>query len=139
MIYESQSSSPSTERSNIEPWTSLARYKYEAECAVLSLMSEEFEVVILRPAFVYGIGDYHTIMSRIVCAACYTSHGLNETMSLLWDGNMKLNTVHVHDVCRAMWYAIEHVPNGSIWNLCDKSDFDVGQVSVGVINNIVQH
>lgn len=38
---------------------------------------------------------------RIVIAAIYKY--LKETMKLLWDDKMRLDTVHVEDVCRVIW------------------------------------
>lgn len=38
-------------------------------------------------------------------AAIYKKIG--ETMKLLWDENICLNTVHVLDVCRAIWFICE--------------------------------
>jgi nucleoside-diphosphate-sugar epimerase len=132
MVYESQKSHPSTEQSSIQPWTTLARYKKIAENNVLEIAEQGLNAYILRPAFVYGPGDWHEIITRAVCAACYSRHGLNETMSLLWDGDMRINTVHVDDVCRAIWHIgtmdSSNLSNNRIWNLCDKSDLTVRMV-----------
>lgn len=55
---------------------------------------------ILRPAIVYGIGDKSGLMPRIMVAAIYKQ--LGETMKLLWGADLKLNTLHIEDLCRAI-------------------------------------
>lgn len=57
---------------------------------------------ILRPALIYGMGDKHGLSTRIIIAAIYRRQ--NETMKLLWNSDMKLNTIHVTDLCRAIWF-----------------------------------
>lgn len=54
-------------------------------------------------------------MPRIMVAAIYKK--LGETMKLLWNQDLHLNTVHVDDVCRATWL------------VCGRDD-TVGQVNV---------
>ena len=70
-------------------------------------------------------------MPRIVCAAAYVE--LKETMKYLWDASLKINTVHVSDVCKAMWMVAHKnrvmIPSGTIFNLNDKGDTDVGKVN----------
>lgn len=45
-------------------------------------------------------------------------------MKLLWGSDLRINTVHVDDVCAALWHLTTHGDNGSIFNLSDKSDTD---------------
>lgn len=59
--------------------------------------------VILRPSIVYGIGDLTGLTPRISCAAVYKK--INEKMKFLWGKELKLSTVHVMDVCSAIWIA----------------------------------
>jgi hypothetical protein len=56
---------------------------------------------------------------------------LNEEMKLLWNKDLKLNTVHIHDVVRACWHlAIWYDENDlatkkqtyPVFNLADKQD-----------------
>lgn len=68
---------------------------------------------ILRLPLVYGMGDKMGLTPRIMAAAIYKH--LGETMKLLWNADMKLNTVHVIDVCTAIWF------------VCNRDD-TVGQV-----------
>ena len=43
-------------------------------------------------------------------------------LQLLWTKDLKMNTVHVKDVCKAMWLLAEKGEKGAIYNLSDKSD-----------------
>lgn len=43
-------------------------------------------------------------------------------MKLLWGGDLRVNTVHVYDVCRALWHLTTHGETGTIYNLSDKND-----------------
>lgn len=51
-------------------------------------------------------------------------------MEFLWDKDMKINTVHVIDVCRAMWFLTDHGKDGETFNLADENDTDQGSVNV---------
>lgn len=50
----------------------------------------------------YGLGDKAGLMPRIMIAAVYKH--LGESMKLLWNADLKLNTIHVEDFCRAIWF-----------------------------------
>jgi nucleoside-diphosphate-sugar epimerase len=54
---------------------------------------------------------------------------LNETMKLLWGKDLKINTVHVLDVCRAIWHVCSAGNSREIYNLSDKGDTDQGRIS----------
>ena len=41
---------------------------------------------------------------------------------LLWTKDLKMNTVHVSDVCRALWHVKDHDNNGDVFNLADKGN-----------------
>lgn len=119
------------EASPIEPSIAQAKHKREAEIRLLELSrssysqhSKSMDIVILRPAIVYGIGDTHLLMTRIICATLY-HYSLQESMNLPFSGTLGLSTVHIIDVCTAMWHcAVNHqsIPSGSIFNLCDKNE-----------------
>jgi nucleoside-diphosphate-sugar epimerase len=67
-------------------------------------------------------------MPRVVCAAAYVA--LREKMKFLWDKSLRLNTVHMSDVCRALWHVAEHEGSvGETYNLADKGDTDQGKVN----------
>lgn len=137
-VYKSHSRRAPREDEVPVPHGMIARAKREAEIALLAMKG--IDVIIARPALVYGVsGDINggVLLGRAVCAACYTEgSGKNDLvedhlpreMTMMWDEHMKLNTVHVTDVCRALWVLFERADPGSIWNLCDKSDTDQGKV-----------
>lgn len=122
-VYDSKLKQPATEKSPLKPWTTLATYKLKAEAIYQTL---PFPVVILRPAIVYGPGDINGLMPRITLARLYKY--LDEKMHVLWDKALKINTVHVNDVCKAIWHMCLHGEKGQIWNLADKNDTDQGKV-----------
>ncbi|KAI8801898.1 hypothetical protein BJ742DRAFT_835356 [Cladochytrium replicatum] len=130
---------PSTETSKVKPWTVMAKHKLRAEEELKKL--DGLNYIIVRPATVYGPGDVLGITPRLIIAAVYKN--LNEEMKMLWSKDLKLNTVHVVDVCRAIWHLAAtvqekggrtgSVKRGDIFNLCDKGDSDQGS-----INNHIQ-
>merc|ERR1711991_427873 len=111
------------ENAKLEPWTKLAKYKLDCEEHV---KKSGLNVSILRPAIVYGPGDTSGLAPRIIIGAVYKK--LGEKQKNLWTKDLGLNTVHVEDVCSAMWAAREF-DNGSIYNLADKSETDQGSVN----------
>jgi nucleoside-diphosphate-sugar epimerase len=127
-IYKSDDDA-SKESDKIDPWTVQASNRLAAEQGLQKLGG--LPLVILRPAITYGPGDASGIMPRLACAASYKK--LNEKMKFLWSSDLKINVVHVLDVCRAIWMAATELPSGSIHNLADKSNLDQGD-----LNNIIE-
>lgn len=142
-VYKSQNSSPAKETSSIAPGGRLASAKRAAEVALHSMT--DLKPIIVRPAMVYGgTGDSNgVVFGRMICASVYSppaeghsyealsdaSKGKKHKMTLLWDGGLKINTVHVVDVCRGLWAIYLRAPLGSTWNLCDKNDTDQAKVT----------
>lgn len=51
-------------------------------------------------------------------------------MKLLWGPELKMNTVHVRDVARAIWYvATKPEAVGQIYNLVDEGNSTQGSIS----------
>jgi nucleoside-diphosphate-sugar epimerase len=51
-------------------------------------------------------------------------------MKLLWDKNIIMNTVHVLDVCRAIWHLCEKEEAvGKIYNIADENHTTQGLLS----------
>jgi len=117
-VYE-EHKKPSSESAKIKPWTTLAEYKLKAEDLWLA---SGLPVVILRPATVYGPGDVTGLMPRITMGRVYRY--TDEKLRVLWGPDLKINTVHVVDVCRAMWHLTNHGNAGRAYNLADKTDTD---------------
>eukprot|EP01121_Diplochlamys_sp_Union-15-3_P007202 TRINITY_DN1809_c0_g1_i2.p1 TRINITY_DN1809_c0_g1~~TRINITY_DN1809_c0_g1_i2.p1 ORF type:complete len:369 (-),score=72.05 TRINITY_DN1809_c0_g1_i2:36-1142(-) len=116
---------PSNEGSKTKPWTGVARASLEAENKLKEVKGLNY--VIVRPATVYGPGDTLGITPRIITGATYKKKG--KTMKMLWDKKLKINTVHVRDVCRALWFLTSHGDSGTVWNLADQNDTDQGSIA----------
>jgi len=114
-----------SENGTINPWTGIGRARLEAEQAVSN--THGLNHIIVRPSIVYGPGDVIGITPRLVIGSIYKESG--ERMELLWSKNLKLNTVHVDDVVRALWHLTNHGNSGQIFNLCDKHDTDQGKIN----------
>ena len=68
---------------------------------------------------------------RLIMGAIYQE--LKETMKLIWSRNLKMNTVHVHDFCRAICFVIgRSETEGQIYNVVDD-----GQTTQGKINELM--
>ena len=67
-----------------------AQFKLQAEDALRAVTG--LPLVVLRVSTVYGRGDVQGIMPRVICAAVYKH--LHEKMKFLWDGKLRINTVH---------------------------------------------
>ncbi|KAG6967903.1 hypothetical protein JG687_00004026 [Phytophthora cactorum] len=102
-----------------------AKYKLEAEEEIRRMT--DLKVVFLRLATVYGSADSAGLMPRIVCAASYVK--LEEKMKLLWDAEMRVNTVHVYDVCQALWHLTSAGNDGEVYNLVDKNDTNQAKIN----------
>jgi len=76
---------------------------------------------------VYGPGDKTGLTPRLVCAVCYKFS--QEKMNFLWTKGVRINTVHVRDVCDATWIACVEIKQGSIYNLSDQHDFTQGDLN----------
>lgn len=130
-----------------DPWTGIAKYALKAEEDLRKI--KDLNLIVVRPVYVYGPGDitslsmfltspfclalatiiFHTHFlqniyvlpaPRIICGAVYKS--LGEKMKFLWDEKLKLNTVHVRDVAKALWHLSQKGTVGNIYNLADKAE-----------------
>lgn len=131
-VYDSDKKA-SKEEAKTKPWTLLAKYKLKAEEEIKQISGLNY--IIVRPAIVYGPGDISGVAPRLICGAVYTQ--LNEKMQFLWSGDLRINTVHVFDVCRALWLLCEKGKNGEIYNLADKNDTDqkaINQILESIFN-----
>eukprot|EP00054_Salpingoeca_dolichothecata_P016831 m.99277 g.99277 ORF g.99277 m.99277 type:complete len:365 (-) comp22163_c0_seq1:351-1445(-) len=136
---------PSPETGKLKPWTHIAENKLKVEQELAKIAGLNF--VILRPAIVYGSGDKYGLMPRLIVGAIYQH--LKETMKLLWTEKLRLNTVHVHDVAKALWHVAEKGEQGAVYNLADKSDSTQGSITemvggmfgikIGYIGSIVSN
>ncbi|KAH6559956.1 hypothetical protein BASA50_006663 [Batrachochytrium salamandrivorans] len=126
---------PSAEDGKLKPWTLIAKSKLKAEEELKKIAG--LNLIIVRPAIVYGPNDNLGITPRLIIGAVYRH--LNEEMTLLWTKDLKLNTVHVRDVARALWHIaattedkggrVGDVVPGTTYNLVDKNETDQGIVN----------
>ena len=115
----------SAENSKVSPWTLVAKYKHKVEEELKKI--EGLNYIILRPSIIYGVGDVDGLTPRLIIGAVYKQ--LGEKMKLLWSKDLQMNTVHVKDVARAIWFLFEKGESGEIYNLSDKSESTQGSIS----------
>jgi len=123
-IYDSGKKA-SSEEDKQKPWTKLAQAKQTAEEELRKIQG--LNLIIVRPAVVYGPGDVNGVTPRLITGAVYKQ--LGETMEFLWDKDLKINTVHVQDVCAALWFLGQNGKVGEAYNLADTNDTDQGSVN----------
>jgi len=123
-VYDS-GKKPSSETDKIKPWTKLAKAKFAAEEELRKIKG--LNLLIVRPAIVYGPGDITGVTPRLITGAVYKH--LGETMEFLWEKDLKINTVHVLDVCAALWFLAQNGQLGEAYNLADSNDTDQGSVN----------
>ncbi|KAH7945467.1 hypothetical protein HPB49_011178 [Dermacentor silvarum] len=116
---------PAQEHFPLEPWTVTAQLKLAVEEDLQEM--KDLDYVILRPAIVYGVADKHGIVPRILVGAVYKH--LKETMKLLWTKDLKMDTVHVLDLCRAIWHVCLHGKSGDVYNVVDQGHTTQGKVT----------
>jgi len=122
-IYDS-GSKPRKEDAKIKPWTGIAKAKAQAEEELKKIAG--LNLIIVRPATIYGPGDLTGVTPRLIIAAVYKVS--NEKMEFLWDKDLKINTVHVRDVVAALWHLTQKGKPGSVYNLADESDTTQGSL-----------
>lgn len=116
-IYEHDKKA-SNESSKVKPWTGLATASLKAEEELAKI--DGLNYLIVRPAMVYGPSDVASITPRLIIGAVYKHIG--DEMKFLWSKDLKLNTVHVRDVVKALWHLSEKGTKGEVYNLADKGD-----------------
>jgi len=125
-VYESNTNS-SDENASQKPWTGIAKAHANAEAALKKLNG--LPLIVVRPATVYGPGDVRGLAPRLCIAGVYKK--LGETMEYPnWFETQKLNTVHVADVCKALYHLAANGSVGSIYNLADKDNTDQKKLNV---------
>ena len=137
MVYKSPSSSTISqggcvESSALKPWLKMAKYKLQSEEGLAKLEKEMgLRYAVLRLAHVYGEYDVGFLARGLCLARVYQSKG--DEMKWLWGKELRVNTVHVEDVCSAAWKAAEWCARvgaedsevksgGRVFNIVDKGD-----------------
>ncbi|KAI4282793.1 MAG: hypothetical protein L6R38_002681 [Xanthoria sp. 2 TBL-2021] len=92
------------EDATTKPWTKLAKYKLFAEEELEKLRkTEQLRYVVLRLGHVYGPYDMGYLARGLCLAKVYERK--REEMKWLWTKDLRVNTVHVEDVCAAAFHA----------------------------------
>lgn len=102
MVYKPDRN-PRKESDKTKPWLKLAKWKLTAEEELSKIPG--LNLCVLRLAHVYGPYDSGFISKALCLARVYKEIG--KEMSWLWTGELRINTVHVKDVARALWAAAE--------------------------------
>ena len=140
MVYKPPSSSTVSaggckENAPTKPWTKIAKYKLKAEEELEKLAKTDgLKHVVLRLSHVYGPYDVGFLARGLCLARTYEAQG--KEMKWLWGKDLRVNTVHVHDVCTAAWLAAQwcadpannQEPNRS-FNIVDRGDTSQGTLA----------
>ncbi|XP_050538018.1 uncharacterized protein LOC126903688 [Daktulosphaira vitifoliae] len=123
---------PYKEDEKATPITSIAKYKYLVEDKLKDVLGLNYTIV--RPAIVYGIGDKCGLTPNLVIGSLYRNFG--EPIRILWKGSTPCNTVHVEDVCRAIWHLLK-LPNANreVYNIVD--DGNTTQATIADIVSLI--
>ena len=102
MVY-APNRTPRTEQDKLKPWLKLAKVKLEAEQELSRIPG--LNLIILRLAHVYGDYDSKFIAKALCLARVYQAQ--QKELKWLWSEDLRINTVYVEDVARALWAAAE--------------------------------
>lgn len=116
---------PHKESDACNPWTGVAKCKRQVEEELKTI--PDLNWIVVRPAILYGVSDRIGLTSRLVIGAIYRH--LKETMKLLWDKNLYINTVHVTDAARAVVWLCQREKVHQIYNLVDENNTTQGYIT----------
>ena len=111
MVYKPPNSSTISsggcaETAQLKPWLKIAKAQLQAEEALEKLARENsLKYVCLRLAHVYGEYDVGFLSRGLCLARVYQD--LGKELKWLWTKDLRINTVHVSDVCDVSWKAAE--------------------------------
>ncbi len=106
------------EESSTNPLTTYAKANLKAEQDVLPLADDDFTVVVIRQATVYGLS--HRMRFDIAINGMVKGFVQNGKIPILRDGTQWRPFVHVKDTCRAMMLLLEAedgTVNGEVFNV----------------------
>jgi len=119
-VYDA-SSKPCDESASIKPWTGIGKAKAKSEEELKKLSN--LNLIVVRPAIIYGPGDTKGLAPRFCIGAVYKKTG-EKLEYPSWFEESKISTVHVKDVARALWHLATNGKKGDVYNLADKNDTD---------------
>ena len=142
-IYKAPSSSTISgggckEDAPLKPWLKISKFKHQAEEGLLDLAkSSGLRYVSLRLAHVYGAYDAGFLARGLCLARVYEAQG--RELKWLWGKDLRVNTVHIQDVCSAAWlaasWAAAHAPKPTdtladrAFNIVDNGDTSQGTLA----------
>ncbi|EON97929.1 putative nad dependent epimerase dehydratase family protein [Phaeoacremonium minimum UCRPA7] len=139
MVYKSDSSA-SKEGDKLKPWSRIATFKLQAEEELAKVAG--LNLVIVRLPHVYGPYASQWVATALCMARVYKSQ--NEEMKWLWTKDLRTNTVHIHDVTRALWSIVSWYDAGkanwddaSMGKVPTFNVVDKGVTTQGVIADII--
>ena len=146
MVYKPPSSSTISsggcaENAQLKPWLKIAKAQLQAEEALEKLAKEKsLKYVCLRLAHVYGEYDVGFLSRGLCLARVYEN--LGRELKWLWTKELRINTVHVLDVCNAAWKAAAWCaknPPTAQSTMADRAFniVDVGDTSQETLSSIV--
>ena len=142
----------SKEGDKCDPWTGIASISSRLRRinagsrtfpSSLSALSTSMDLVTLPPCVCspsalllshqsLRSSSHLLVAPRIICGAVHKQ--LNERMQFLWYEVLKINTVHVRDVVKALWHLSQKGTVGSIYNLCDKGETGTHPIPFSIVS-----
>ena len=114
------------------PITAYAKTKYMAEKKILLLNDKNFNIVIFRPATVFG--DSPRLRSDIVFNNLLGSAYLYKKINIKSDGSPIRPVIHIEDVCKIFELAVtvnENLISGKIYNIgMFKANYSIREMAV---------
>jgi len=116
-VYGVKSEPEVTEELSLEPLTDYSKYKALCEEFVLKERSDDFTVLVLRPATVCG---YSPRLRLDLTVNILTNHAINKGKITVFGGEQKRPNIHIEDIAelyvRALAYSKEKIA-GKIFNV----------------------
>ncbi|KAL0466580.1 hypothetical protein QR685DRAFT_100294 [Neurospora intermedia] len=125
MVYKPDSA-PSKEQDKLKPWSKIAVFKLQAEEELAKIPG--LNLAIVRLSHVYGPYASQWVATALCMARVYQA--LGSEMKWLWTKNLCTNTVHIHDVTRALWQVAE-------WYAAGKAKWDAAKMGPTPTFNVV--
>ena len=97
------SSSPRKETDKIQPWHNLAKWKIKASDELMKI--PELHYCALRLPHVYGA--YNSGYFAMIMCVARVNVEMQQDLELLYNKDVKVNTLHVKDAAAALWKAAE--------------------------------